>query len=468
MPDRIHVAFLVLVVLILIDLLVKVIALGLVPERRRPAAGTSWLLVIFFVPIVGLAVFGLLGGRGLRRRPQVQTEAQAGMIVLNNNIYPPLPAGATGPDWLRGVLGLNAKLGWLDPVAGNGVQVYADDHAVTASMVAAVAGAERFVHLECGALTWDDITEPLVTALVAASQRGVSVRLAYDDQASARHPGYATLVARLDGTGVERPTVPSRRDSHRNLLVVDGRVAFGGSSLRTPTSVLDPGSATNGRRGPELAFRVEGPLAHSLSVVFAADWYLERAEQLPRELLALPPGCPSGAVGQVLASGPGLPSGNQLPMITSLVYGARRRLALTGPFLIPDESLLAAIATAVQRGVLVELFVGTESDDVVRHRAQQSGYAALLEAGVRIFRHPGALAARHLSVDDAVAVVGSSSRDDSAVSVLLLGAEVVGRVRAVEDGYRAASTEITPATWRRRPLPQRYLDNVSRLASALQ
>ena len=79
MPDRIHVAFLVLVVLILIDLLVKVIALGLtVPERRRTAAGTSWLLVIFFVPIVGLAVFGLLGGRGLRRRPQVQTEAQAG------------------------------------------------------------------------------------------------------------------------------------------------------------------------------------------------------------------------------------------------------------------------------------------------------------------------------------------------------------------------------------------------------
>ena len=154
-------------------------------------------------------------------------------------------------------------------------------------------------------------------------------------------------------------------------------------------------------------------------------------------------------------------------MITSLVYGARR-LALTGRFQNPDESLLAAMATAVQRGVLVELFVGTESDGVVRHRAQQSRYAALLEASARIFRHPGTLAARHLSVDDAVAVVGSSSRDNSAVSVLLLGAEVVGRVRAVEDGYRAASTEITPATWRKRPLPQRYLDNVSRLASALQ
>ena len=467
MPDRLYVPFLVLVVLVLVDLLVKVIALGLVPERRRAAAGTAWLLVIFFVPLVGLVVFGLAGGRALRRRPRVQTEAQAGMIVLHNNTYPPLPAEATGPDWLRGVLALNAKLGWLDPVAGTRVQLYADDHAVTAAMVAAVAEAKRFVHLECAALTWDDITEPLVTALVAARQRGVCVRLSYDAKASARHPGYPTLMTRLDGSGVERPTAPAARHSHRNLLVVDGRVAFGGSSLRTPTNA-GSGPASNGRRGPELAFRVDGPLAHSLSVVFAADWYLERAEQLPRELLTMPPAYRDGVVGQVLASGPGLPSGNQLPMITSLVYGARSRLAMTCPFLVPDDSLLAALATAVRRGVLVELFVGTESDDKVRQRAQRSGYAALLEAGVRIFRHPGALAARHLTVDDAVAVVGSSSQDGSAVSVLLLSTEVVDWIRAIEDGYRAASSEIIPAAWRKRPLPQRYLDNALRVVFALR
>jgi cardiolipin synthase A/B len=453
--ERLPPPFLILVLLILIDLVVKVIALGLVPERRRTTVGMAWLLLIFLLPGVGLVLFALLGRRtGGRRR--VPAEAQAGMIVLHSNVYPPLPPAATGPDWLRGVLALNAQLGWLDPVAGNRVELYADAGAATAAMVAAVADAERFVHLECGTLTWDDVSEPLVTALVAASQRGVSVRLAYDDRASARLPGYATLAARLDGTTVQRPTTPGRLPAHRDLLVVDGRLAFGGW-----TAPPLP--------GPELAFRVEGPLAHSLSVVFAADWYLEQAEQLPPDLLTLPPACPDGAVGQVLASGPGLPSDNQLPMLTSLVYGARIHLALTEPLLLPDQSLLTAMGTATRRGVAVELFVGAETNDSLHARASRSGYAALLEAGVRIHRAPGPMTARHLSVDDTVAVVGTAGgRDGTAVSVLLLGPDVVGRLRAVEDRYRAASTEITLTSWRRRPGGQRYLDNVARVAAALR
>ena len=40
--------------------------------------------------------------------------------------------------------------------------------------------------------------------------------------------------------------------------------------------------------------------------------------------------------------------------------------------------------------------------------------------------------------------------------------------RGGEDRYPAVSTEITLATWRMRPLPKRYLDNVMRLTSALQ
>ena len=41
-------------------------------------------------------------------------------------------------------------------------------------------------------------------------------------------------------------------------------------------------------------------------------------------------------------------------------------------------------------------------------------------------------------------------------------------MREVEDSYRAVSTEVTLATWRKRPLAKRYLDNVMRLTSALQ
>jgi len=41
-------------------------------------------------------------------------------------------------------------------------------------------------------------------------------------------------------------------------------------------------------------------------------------------------------------------------------------------------------------------------------------------------------------------------------------------MRQVEDHYRALSRELTLDEWLRRPLPKRYVDNVTRLTSALQ
>ena len=42
-------------------LVVNVVVLGLVPERRRPSSAMAWLLLIFFLPGIGLLLFLLLG-----------------------------------------------------------------------------------------------------------------------------------------------------------------------------------------------------------------------------------------------------------------------------------------------------------------------------------------------------------------------------------------------------------------------
>jgi cardiolipin synthase A/B len=49
------------VALYLLDLAIKVVALGLVPEGRRPSSATAWLLLILFLPVIGLLAFWLIG-----------------------------------------------------------------------------------------------------------------------------------------------------------------------------------------------------------------------------------------------------------------------------------------------------------------------------------------------------------------------------------------------------------------------
>ena len=116
---------------------------------------------------------------------------------------------------------------------------------------------------------------------------------------------------------------------------------------------------------------------------------------------------------QIVPSGPGFPNENNLRLFNTLIYGAQHRLSITSPYFVPEQSLLYAITTAAQRGVAVELFVGAEGDQFMVYHAQCSYYRPLLEAGVRIYLYPApfVLHAKHFSVDDHTAVIGSSNMD---------------------------------------------------------
>jgi cardiolipin synthase A/B len=163
-------------------------------------------------------------------------------------------------------------------------------------------------------------------------------------------------------------------------------------------------------------------------------------------------------------------------MFTTLLYSAQRRISITSPYFVPDESLLYAVTTAAQRGVDVELFVSAVGDQFMVYHAQRSYYQALLEAGVRIYLYPApyVLHAKHFTIDDDVAVIGSSNMDlrsfalNYEVSMMLLGPPIVAGMRSVQDTYRSLSRELTLGEWQARSRGSRYIDNVMRLTSALQ
>ena len=265
--------------------------------------------------------------------------------------------------------------------------------------------------------------------------------------------------------------------NHRKILVVDGRVAFTGSLNLIEPGYNKPKNHKAGREWVELITRVEGPIVAALNVVFATDWYSETDEILKTEITPYPRVEPAGDLTcQVIPSGPGFTTENNLRMFNTLIYSAQRRISLTSPYFVPDESLLYAVTTAAQRGVEVELFVSEEGDQFMVYHAQCSYYRALLEAGVRIYLYqaPYVLHSKHFSIDDDVAVLGSSNMDmrsfalNYEVSTMLLGAEIVGRMRKVEDTYRLKSRELTLEEWMQRSAGARYLDNVMRLTAALQ
>ena len=139
-----------------------------------------------------------------------------------------------------------------------------------------------------------------------------------------------------------------------------------------------------------------------------------------------------------MPSGPGFAGENNLRLFLALLYYAQERIVITSPYFVPDESMLMAITSAVQRGISVDLFVSEIGDQVLVYHAQRSYYEALLRAGVRIYMYkaPYILHAKHFTIDDDVAVIGSSNMDmrsfqlNMEVSLMVRGRSFVEEMRA--------------------------------------
>ncbi len=473
------------------EYLIKIAAIGFVPENRRASSSTGWLLLILFLPLIGLPLFLLIGSPYInRRRHDIQAEANE---TLDEGLahLPSVPESVDVPDGVASLLILNRRLTSLPCVTGVNRGLHSDYTASFEAMALAVDAATDYVHVEIYIVAWDQTSDILISAMQRAAARGVKVRLLFDHIGSRKYPGFRDLGTRLSEAGIDwrflLPIQPLRGKirrpdlrNHRKLVVVDGTVAFMGSQNLIDSTYLMRRNVAAGRHWHDVMIELAGPIVAELESVFAVDWYTETGEQLEnaRYLQDLP-AVPVGGTGnafQLVPSGPGFRTEPNLRLFTSLIHLAQRRVTMCSPYFVPDESLLAAATTAAYRGVEVELFVSEQGDQFMVDHAQSSYYRALLDAGMRIWRYPrpGVLHSKFITVDGSVAVIGSSNMDmrsfglNYEISLLTFGGDAVTDLDALAAAYRSVSTELTLSQWLQRPLHLRYVDNVMRLTSALQ
>jgi len=472
---------------ILVDLAIRVTAIIVIPRNRRPTSAMAWLLAVFFIPYLGVLLFLVIGNPRLpraRRRKQDQINeyiAETSDHLRFGTLRP------HAPEWFRSVVHMNERLGAL-PISGdNGAHLISDYQESLDAMAESIRGAQKYVHIEFYILQSDASTDNFFRAMEEVAARGVEVRVLLDHWANRWKPRYRETIKRLDAMGADwhlllpmqplkgRMQRPDLRN-HRKLLVVDGTLGYLGSQNVTDSSYNLPKNIKRGLHWVDLMVRVDGPIVLSLNAMFLSDWYSETDEILS-EIDITHPASGSGDLDcQIVPSGPGFEVENNLRLFLALLYGAQKKIMIVSPYFVPDEAMLLAVSAACDRGLQVELFVSEEGDQAVVYHAQRSYYEALLRAGVRIwmYRKPYILHTKSLTIDDEIAVIGSSNMDmrsfglNLEVSMLVRGAEFVDELRAVEDQYRELSRELTLDEWMQQPLRSTVLDNLARLTSALQ
>jgi len=454
-------------------------ALLVVPFRRGPEAAKSWLLLIFFLPIPGLILYFLIGRTNLpRSRLEILAKLPAVLrptvTVLRQSphIFHPRPGGDA--DGIRQVA---QSLSGIDVLGGNAVDVHCNYREILQNIAADIDAATHHVHLITYILRLDEWTEPVFAALERAAARKVECRVLYDSYGSWGKA--AAGRARLEKAGVQveeaLPVSIFRRKAarwdlrnHRKIVVVDGRVGWVGS-LNLIAADFKPGLVYE-----DVMVRTTGPIVLPLQYVFTSDWYQEREEALVGAAYFPDPAITGQVAAQVLPSGPDFPGEGCHRLVVEMVHTARKRVVITTPYLVPDEALLVALTNAVLQGVEVVLILSARLDQVLVSLAQKSYYGELLRGGVdiRLYK-PALLHAKHMTVDDNVALIGSGNMDirsfrlNGEVSLICYSDEVVGFLQAAQARYLEHSDRLDLDAWSKRPFRAKFAQVMARLMSPL-
>jgi cardiolipin synthase len=402
--------------------------------------------------------------------------------ALRPIVDPPLPAR------YEPLVNLIAQLTEMPVMAGNTVELLPDYVGAVDRIVQEIDAAARYVHLEYFMFGDDKIGAPVIDALVRARGRGVVCRVLIDHLGNIGYHGPVLKRLRAAGIPVHQtlPVKPFDRQwnrfdlrNHRKIVVVDGAVGFTGSQNLVEDTYHKRGNIKKGIHYIELVARVTGPVVGELNAAFVTDWYSETEELLDvrtaPELRVRTP-LTGEASCQVLPSGPGFEHNNNLLLFVELFHAARRRITIANPYVVPEESLLLALTSAAQRGVDVTLIVSEIGDQFLEYHAQGSYYEELLKAGVHIYRYqaPVILHSKSISIDDDIAVIGSSNMDirsfqlNLEVTLVCYDPGVVADLRKIEAEYLRCSRPLYLEAWQERPLLTRLFDNLARLTSALQ
>ncbi|MBV8900322.1 MAG: cardiolipin synthase [Verrucomicrobia bacterium] len=448
-----------------------------VPQKRSTAASRTWLLLIFLLPWPGVLLYTLFGRiRVPKRRLEQQQRASRMIRLAQAQMAKSLLAAPDLPPNLTPVADLATRLGDFEPFGGNAVELLPNYQGSIDRLVADVDAASHHVHLLSYIFEPDETGRQVADALVRAAGRGVKCRVLLDTVGSRR--ALRRLAPGLRASGVEvRATLPVgffRRNAarfdlrnHRKLTVIDGRIGYIGSqNIANPTFVKN-------HPNEELVVRLTGPVVAQLQSVFLADHYFETNARIQEKELFPALTSKGASIAHVVPSGPGYTRENGQELIIALLYAARYRVVITTPYFVPDDVFLQALRSAALRGVDVHLVLSLHANQTFTQFAQRSYYDAVIDAGVKIHLYrPHFLHAKHLTIDNAVALVGSTNIDirsfalNAEIILVIYDPAVVANLRALQEKYFAHSDALTPADWARRPLLLKVAQNTARLADS--
>ncbi|WP_149915081.1 cardiolipin synthase [Sphingobacterium cavernae] len=459
-------------------------------ENRNPTKTVAWILVIIFLPFVGLILYYFFGQKFVKvKKIKRLNKEQAVRLEKKWKELDPIMESFIQDIQedigdLSKVFRLMKKERLSSPTLNNDVDLLINGEVKFDWLLRDLALAKHSIHMEYYIFELDSIGLKVLNQIEQKASEGVKVRLIADSFGSPDLVKYMRKHkdSKIDFHAFLPVTFTSLANSnyrnHRKICVIDGRVGYVGG-INISDKYINASELPNKMYWRDTSLRVKGLAINLLQVSFWSSWNQTDGESFYLEdgyLQALQENSEVKGIAGVgfVSSDPASIGPYNMEALLIAIGEANTKIQLCTPYYIPSEELERALIIAASSGVEVELMVPSKSDSFFVQHASFSFLKPLLERGVKVYLYnKGFLHAKTAVFDNKLAFVGTVNLDIRSFYINYEIAAVVSDSKfAVQlsnqfEEDKAQSELLTLRVWKARPRWQKAADSLCRLLAPL-
>ena len=246
-------------------------------QRRSPQTVWTWLLLLYFIPILGFVLYLLIGQDFHKSRmfkaKEIEGEIKYAVRRQEETIYRRRlrltnPAVAR----YRDLILYNLEAGQAVLTDNNDVQIYTDGKEKFQALLREMRGAKKYIHFQYYIIRNDELWQHIEPVLIQKAREGVEVRILFDSMGcrGMRNRDWERLecegihVAEFFPALLGKLQLRMNYRNHRKIVVIDGRVGFvGGFNVGREYLGMDEKKFGYWR---DTHLRIEGAAVTSLAV----------------------------------------------------------------------------------------------------------------------------------------------------------------------------------------------------------
>ncbi|MDR0575554.1 MAG: cardiolipin synthase [Tannerella sp.] len=444
-------------------------------ENRNPLKTIPWVVVLIFVPGLGLIFYYFFGREN--RRLRIITRRMSKRFRKHTKRSNPQKVNEI-PEQYHPLAHLLNNSNYSAIFSGSHIAVYTGGKEKFDALLEDIQKARFHIHLQYYIFNDDKIGNAIKKALIEKAKQGVIVRVLYDDVGC--WDTKKSFFKEMKNEGIEIssflkvafPILTSKVNyrNHRKVVVIDGKIGFIGGM-----NIADRYVEGN-KLGPwrDTHYRITGPGVYGLQASFLLDWYAVSGELMKEKEYYPDLQTYSDMKMQIVVSGPTTQWRTLMQAFIFCISNAKKYIYIQTPYFLPTEALNQALQMAALGGIDVRLMIPERSDTWSAQMATFSYIDKMLKAGVKVYLYDkGFLHSKLLLVDDILTGFGSANFDfrsfehNFEINGFVYQKDFALEMKGIfmQDVHNCI--EIAYPVWRKRPITKRLAESFMRLFAPL-